>query len=303
MVMNMKQYFHGGKKKAPYFEGWYFKCVGRNGEAIAMIPAYHVGQNGEKSASLQVITHERTWFLECPASVFSAEKKTLDIRAGENRFTESGITLNLEQADLSIRGHIAFGPFYKLRRDIMGPFRWMPGMECYHSVFSMGHTLMGKLEVNGEIWNFDGGRGYLEGDRGRAFPAAYLWTQCNWQGSSLMLSVAQIPLGKFRFNGCICAVVHEGKEYRLATYDGGKVASWDPQGAVLRQGNARLQVQLLKPAALPLRAPCGGKMQRTVHESLCTTVRYRFWLGDTLIFDHVDDCAGFEQAGEIMPGM
>ena len=37
-------------------------------------------------------------------------------------------------------------------------------------------------------------------------------------------------------------------------------------------------------------------MGRTVHESLRSTVRYRFWAGETLLLDHTDRCAGFEYA-------
>jgi hypothetical protein len=35
-------------------------------------------------------------------------------------------------------------------------------------------------------------------------------------------------------------------------------------------------------------------MQRMVRESLCARVRYRFWAGEKLLFEHVDNCAGFE---------
>lgn len=68
--------------------------------------------------------------------------------------------------------------FTPLRSDIMGPFRFLPGMECSHGVISMGHSLEGKLDLNGKRIDFSGGTGYVETDRGRSFPSAYLWTQC-----------------------------------------------------------------------------------------------------------------------------
>ena len=129
--------------------------------------------------------------------------------------------------------------------------------------------------------------------------SAYLWTQCVWQESSLnslMLSAAAIPLAGGRFTGCICAVVDRGREYRLATYRGARVERWSGAGAVIRQGKYRLSVELLKGEGCPLRAPAGGVMGRTVQESLCSTVRYRFWAGETLLLDHTDRCAGFEYA-------
>ena len=39
----------------------------------------------------------------------------------------------------------------------MGPFAFFPFMECYHGIVSMDHQVFGKLEINGEIVNFDGG--------------------------------------------------------------------------------------------------------------------------------------------------
>ena len=46
----------------------------------------------------------------------------------------------------------------------------------------------------------------------------------------------------------------------------------------------------------PLRAPVEGSMGRTIHESLCAGVRYRFWHGGTLLFCHTDYQASFEYA-------
>ncbi|WP_312265353.1 hypothetical protein [Oscillibacter sp.] len=43
-----------------------------------------------------------------------------------------------------------------------------------------------------------------------------------------------------------------------------------------------------------LRAPVEGRMERTIHESLCAEVRYRFWHGNHLLFQHTDSSASFE---------
>ena len=39
-------------------------------------------------------------------------------------------------------------------------------------------------------------------------------------------------------------------------------------------------------------------MERTIHESLCAKVRYRFWHGKELLFQHTDSHASFEYASE-----
>ena len=283
-------------KRGPCFAGWYFKHQTKTGRALALIPAMHVDAAGRRSASLQVIAEGQSWWLEYPASKFHAAEKPLQIRLGQNAFSRAGIQLDIEQEGLSLHGALRYGPFTPLQSDIMGPFRFLPGMECSHGVFSMGHTLAGSLTLNGENLDFSGGTGYIESDRGRSFPSAYLWTQCVWPGGSLMLSIADIPLPVGRFTGCICAVICRGREYRLATYRGVRIEQWSDTGAVIRQGKYRLTAELLEGKGCPLRAPADGVMGRTVHESLCSTVRYRFWAGERLLFDYTDRCAGFEYA-------
>ena len=181
----------------------------------------------------------------------------------------------------------------------MGPFRFLPGMECRHGVISMGHTLEGTLTLNGAAMDFTGGTGYVETDRGRSFPSAYLWTQCAWREtrcSSLMLSIADIPLAAGSFTGCICAVLHQGREYRLATYQGARVERWSGGGALIRQGRYRLEADVLEGRGHPLRAPVEGGMGRIIYERLSAKVRYRFWKENALLFEHTDAHASFEFA-------
>ena len=215
---------------------------------------------------------------------------------GENGFSEEGLRLDVEQERLSLYGKVEFGLLRMLKSDIMGPFQWFANMECVHSVLSMRHTLRGQLEINNNVLDFNGGIGYIEADRGRSFPTTYLWTQCLWDDCSLMLSIATIPLVKLHFTGCICAIVLNGKEYRLATYRGVRILNWSSKGTSLWQGKYRLEVELLDQKPQPLRAPSAGNMSRTIHESLCARVRYRFWQGKELSFDHTDDSASFEYA-------
>ena len=65
----------------------------------------------------------------------------------------------MEGRGLSLHGALQCGPFTPLKSDIMGPFRFLPGMECSHGVISMGHTLEGTLTLNGAVLDFAGGTG------------------------------------------------------------------------------------------------------------------------------------------------
>ena len=293
----MSKYFHGVNQQGPYFEGWYFKCQSQSGEAIALIPALHINNAGQESASLQIIAESGTWWLEYPVADFCAWPDRLRIQIGTNVFSDAGLSLDIKRSNISLCGRLDFGPFLPLSSDIMGPFRFFAGMECSHGVISMMHSNQGQLILNGAVLDFNGGMGYAETDRGRSFPSAYLWTQCSWLSGSLMLSVASIPLAKINFTGCICAIVYRSKQDRIATYRGAKVESWSKHGAVIRQGKYRLEVTLLEQQAQPLRAPTDGAMNRTIHESLCAKLRYRFWISGKLIFDHTDCRASFEYSG------
>lgn len=288
--------FHRPPNRGPYFEGWYFKLQPKQGPGIALIPALHIDPAGKRSASLQIITDNAAWWLDYPAVEVVLTKDPLVMKIGESLFTTRGLRLYIRRPELTLSGALTFGPLTPLRSDIMGPFRFLPGMECVHGVVSMGHTVRGALCLNGKKLDFCGGAGYIETDRGRSFPKRYLWTQCVWQTGSLMLSIATIPLPIGSFTGCICAIHYKGKEIRLATYHGAHIVRWSQTGAVLRQGPYRLEVRLLRPNSHPLQAPVRGKMERTIHESLCAEVSYRLWREGKLLLAHADATASFEYA-------
>lgn len=296
------EFFHAANRTGPYFEGWYFKHQNPQGQALALIPAFHIDREGRRTASLQVISNDRAWWLEYPEAQIS--RRPFQVRVGQSGFGERGIDLQIQRDGLSLHGALRYGPFAALRSDIMGPFRFFAGMQCSHGILSMGHSLAGTLELNGRRLDFTDGTGYVETDRGRSFPSAYLWTQCVWdrpERGSLMLAIAAIPLPVGGFTGCIGAVLYGGREYRLATYRGVRIEQWSSSGAVVRQGSCRLEVQLLNQRRQALRAPVEGRMERTIHESLCAEVRCRFWRGDKLLFQHTDASAGFESDG-VPPG-
>ena len=113
-----------------------------------------------------------------------------------------------------------------------------------------------------------------------------------------MLSVADIPLGPAGFYR-----VHLRGALRRAGVPpghhlGARAVRWSGGGALIAQGNYRLAVELLEERSRPLGAPVLGDMSRTIHESLSAVVRYRFWEGDRLLFDHTDSRSSFEYAAE-----
>lgn len=273
-----------------FFYGWYLKCQSDT-QTLAVIPAVH--KTGRKhSCSVQMITEQGAWTVPFSSDVFRRKKNRISI--GVNRFGTKGIRLAIHTPELNIRGRLEFGPLFPLRYDIMGPFSFVPFLECRHSVWSMLHTVNGRVVVNGQEYCFRNDRGYWEGDRGRSFPEKYVWTQCCFAGGSLMLSVADIPIAGLCFTGIICVILWCGKEYRLATYLGAKAVHIGNGVIQIAQKDMKLEAGLLERQERPLKAPAGGDMIRTIHESAACTAYYRFQKGKRTIFAFQTDRASFE---------
>lgn len=257
-----------------YFCGWYYKCQSPT-QTLAVIPAVHGG-----SRSIQLITDGGAWnFTEYSA---------------RNTFGTDGFTLDLHADKISAVGEIRFGKLSPLRHNIMGPFRFVPFMECRHSVVSMRHCVNGSISVNGADYHFKNALGYIEGDCGRSFPKEYVWTQCFFDGGSLMLSAAEIPFAGLHFTGVIGAILFRGKEYRIATYLGAKTVKIADGEIIVRQGGYVFSAALVEKHAHPLNAPVNGKMSRTIHENASCRAAYRFEKNGQVLFEFQSDRASFE---------
>lgn len=288
--------FHGAHKGRSFFEGWYFKH--QNGErAVCFIPGISCDREGNRTAFLQIITDDGSYHVPFRYSEFCFCGRSGSVRLGGQMFGPKGIRLDLDAKGIRCRGWLRYGPLTPPESDVMGPFRFVPFMECRHGVISMRHSLRGSLELNGEQICFDGGTGYIEKDWGSSFPKNYLWVQCNRFPDptvSVMASVAHIPLGKAAFQGCIALVRYRGREYRLATYRGVRVVRCGATGFVLQQGELVLEAEVAAGAAQLLKAPQDGAMLRRVRESAACRVRFRFYRGGRLLFDQTGSQAGFE---------
>lgn len=262
------------KGEAPFFEGWYWKQQSPE-QTLALIVAHHAAKNAPETATLQVLTEKSSLVLPLPPLRVGAGCVCCDAGA----FGPAGLRLSVESAQGRISGTLIFTDPTPPRCDIMGPFALMPAMECRHKLCSLRHRVDGELNFNGTRYRFESAAGYAEGDRGTSFPSRYLWTQSFFGAqsqNSVMLSVAEVPLGNLRFPGTIAGIWLDGKEYRLATYLGARVVWADRNGAKITQGSDSLEVRMLGGERRSLQAPVSGGMHRTVREGLCCRVFYRF---------------------------
>lgn len=254
------------------FYGWYFRCQSDH-QTLAIIPSVH--QTKESSfCTIQLITDTEAFHVQFPYSDY--EKDGHLMRIADNCFGADGITLEIQTPGLCISGSLRFGAFTPIQYDIMGPFRYIPFLQCRHSVYSMHHTVNGEILINDTPYVFLNAAGYIEGDRGYSFPREYVWTQCSFPNGALMLSIADIPMGLLRFTGVIGIVLLRGKEYRLATYLGAKANKITTNEIIVRQGKYTFIVKPHDISGHPLRAPISGAMNRTIHEHPSCSVYYRF---------------------------
>ena len=273
-----------------YFCGWYYRCQS-DSQTLAIIPSIHKTRKSN-FCTIQLITDTHAFHAQFPYDDF--QKDDDQIRIGNNRFGKSGVSLDIHAPGFCAEGAVRFGVFTPIKYDIMGPFQYIPFMQCRHSVYSMHHRVDGEIRINGVPYIFQKAVGYVEGDRGHSFPKEYAWTQCSFPDGALMLSVADIPLGRFHFTGVIGVVLLHGKEYRIATYLGAKAAKIKDGEIVVRQGRLCLTVKRLGSPGHPLQAPVGGAMTRTIHEHPSCKVYYCFADDDVTLLELEAPNAAFE---------
>lgn len=316
--------YQGGRIQRRYFEGWYFKCVdAAERRVVAVIPGVSYSADGRLAQSFVQVLREGggTRFFSFPAEAFTfARSAPFHIAVGACTFTEAGMTLDLEDDAGAVRGEVGFGPWspwpVTLRAPgIMGWYRYVPRMECYHGVLSMDHGLRGALLVDGEELALDGGRGYVEKDWGRSFPSSWVWLQSNHfgrPGVSVTCSVARIPWVRGSFTGHIAGLLLDGRLRRFATYTGAALAAvvTRPGGAlvVLRDRRTELHIDAEGAVTGSLKAPVLGAMQGRADEALGARVRVQLrelrGRRPLVIFEGTGAHAGLEvmnERGELAP--
>lgn len=305
--------FQGNMKKRNYFEGYFFKLVNQNEkETLVIIPGISL-KDEDTHAFIQILREKtgKSYYFRYPIQTFSYDKDTLFFQIGDNLFTQSYVRLNIHEDNLDICGIVWFDNLQPvdnklLRPGIMGPFRFIPFMECYHGVVSMNHNLKGTLLIDHKTVKFTGGKGYIEKDWGNNFPNAYLWTQSNNfmdSNLSVMLSIAQIPFLRRYFTGFIACISIENKTRVLATYTGAKIKKFkieeDEICIEIKNRKERIEIKLSSTPGKQLIAPQKGAMQRTVYESLASKMEIKIFYKNRLMTHQYTTVAATELSGEV----
>lgn len=218
-----------------YFEGWYFKNTNNN-NGISFIPGINI--NGkERKAFIQVITMNSSYFVNYNIDDFEFSFTPFYIKIGNNFFSKDSIHIHIKDnaQNLIVLGDIKYSNSKNigtnfLYPNIMGPFSYIPFMECNHAILNMKARANGLININNNEIRFDDGIGYIEKDWGCSFPKSYIWCQGNeFQDSnaSFMISIADIPFKAFHFRGIICDLIIDNNEFRFTTYNNAKLIKYD----------------------------------------------------------------------------
>ena len=280
--------FHGDGKSGPFFEGWYFKLISADGaQRLSVIPGVYIGkEHHDDHAFIQLIdgVSGHSDFFTFPFDQFTFQPGHMDVRVGNNHFSRNHINIALDQPNMRLAGKVAFSgqvpwPVTLSSPGVMGWYAWVPGMECYHGIVSLDHTLSGALTMNGKKIDFSGGRGYMEKDWGRAMPSAWIWMQTNHfeqPGVSLTFSIADIPWGSHSFTGFLGGFLFNGQLYRFATYTGAKISGLEVTDErvsfTVSDRKSRLEIHALRQEGGVLQAPTISQMDRRITESLSAQV-------------------------------
>ena len=304
--------YHGWGNSRKYFEGWYYKVVNQTeNKAFAFIPGIAMGLNGEKHAFIQVLDGKRCTsdYITFPAQEFVPKLGKFEVAISTNSFSDENISLRLPD----IRGDLRFvnritWPNSWYSPGIMGPFSFVPFMQCNHGILSMDHEVHGLLEIKGERVDFTNGKGYMEKDWGHSFPNAYIWMQSNHfshRGIALKVSVATIPWLGSSFIGFIAGVWIKDRLIQFTTYNISKLkkstADEKKVEVVLENSSHRLEVLAHRETSGILASPVYGFMNGRIEESMTAKIDVRLLDKKKGLFllEDTGRNAGLEVAGNI----
>jgi hypothetical protein len=281
--------FQGNLRKKHYFEGWYFKNVTQDqANTFSFIPGVSLAEN-DSHAFIQILDGHsaRTDYIRYPLNEFHWDKKKLFLKVGSSTFTGKGIILNIQSEKIYLTGQIDFNNIISYPKSIISPgimgwYSFVPFMECNHGIVSVNHDLRGGISINGNVIDFNNGKGYIEKDWGISFPEAWIWIQSNnfsEHDTSFSFSIAKIPwLGRF-FIGFITYLYFNKKFYLFSTYNKSTASVISHNGEqieiVVRDKQNILEIKVLKNSFGDLRAPVSGEMSRKIKESIDSEVQLR----------------------------
>jgi tocopherol cyclase len=300
----------GSIHKKEYFEGWYFKQVNLElKKTISFIFGYSTNKQNPHSF-VQIIKTKplRAYYIPYPLEAFQSIED--GYRIGDNFFSKNSLKLSIHHNDIQCIGELDFSEHSELQDtnlympNIMGPFTYIPNMECNHGVVSMSHNVQGTIRIDNDVWTFKNDIGYTEKDWGTSFPKRYIWIQGNHfnkPSDNFMCSLANIPFLGFSFEGLIAQLNYDNKSLRFATYTGAfkrKLLKSDNGFTLtLQRGFYRLVVKVKIDEKTNLVSPKNGLMKNTIKEGLGGEIDLSLYHFNNLVWTGQSSYCGVEIEG------
>ena len=156
-----------------------------------------------------------------------------------------------------------------------------------------------KVNINDFNHSFTNSLGYIEGDSGTNFPNKYIWYNSVTSDATVTFAIATIPLFRFiKFKGLLCFIKTEDKEYKICTYNFGKVKKMTENEIVLCKGKYKLIVNLNEFEGHKLKAPIKGNMERHIKEAITVPSKYKLTYNDETILEIEDSISSLEYMWE-----
>jgi len=293
------------KKNKNYFEGWYFKNTNK-GNGISFIPGINIDEK-ERKAFVQVITKDSSYYINYNINEFYFSHSPFYIKIGKNNFSQNvvHIDINDKNQKLNIYGDIIYLNNQNIKQNwlnpnIMGPFSYLPFMECNHAILCMKCDTKGKVKFNKNEIDLENGSGYIEKDWGGSFPKSYIWCQGNNfknKNVSFMISIANIPFKIFDFTGVICVLKINNKEYKFTTYNNAKIINYENDrllNITLKKGCYEINIKSNCNDGMKLLAPVKGKMEKEILENIDASVEVILKKDNKVIYSDTSLNCGLE---------
>lgn len=282
-------------------------------QTVSIIYLLFLGINikdNKKYCFIQVITNDKSYYIKYDFNDFKYNTSPFAIKIGNNFFSKENVYIDIydKLSGFKIKGNLYYTNMHELKKttlspNIMGPFCYIPFMECNHAILSMKHSIHGSLKINDTNIFFNDGYGYIEKDWGTSFPKSYLWCQANNfknKNCSLFFSIANIPFKLFNFMGFICVLKINNKEYKFTTYNNSAIKkiliTKKLVKIVLSRKTYTLIIKGNRKDSLKLLAPINGDMKRNIFESINSNISIILKENNKIIYRDKSNNCGLEIA-------
>ncbi len=317
-----------------YYQRWYFKQTAwgplsgkaaRKERALVFLPGVSYSPAGDHAfiQTLDGATGSSRYFV-FPISDFSFKDDPFEIRIRDNRFSLSGINLDLVDERGHLGATIRFGPVATPRKSpwksgTMPPKAFAPCAGPHYEIVSLDHAAEGFAWIQDQAdigppdpIIFNGGRGYIARSWGSSMPEARIWIQANDLDTSggvgsISLNLARITVGRASFNGFICILLIGTEEFLFSNRSGAHLDLLEYEGPtihiLLSDRAHKLEVQVRRSKEGALAAQSEGESDRYVHAGADARTRVllkrRNGATDELIYDFSALAGAMELFGDL----